>query len=314
MPHPRAAPHTPHRNSQPPPEPRPRSHPQRRAAVSPGLDDARWRSLLDQHARRSAAPLVRRRRSDGRRSARRRRGPATSAGHRRAASGDTATSAERRPARSSRSAPTTRGPPHPHPPTASPCPNPVPGATRNGERPAHRVSTTLAGARCSTSSTRAGVPRRTARRQRSGGRRPARRRRRGAAADLGTSQQRPATRQRVPNDVRRAAAAVPHHARPPAPPPTNSQPLPEPRPGATHNGKRSAHRVSATLAGARCSTSETPQTLAGPDGIGACQPRQTASSRHTRQTSAPATVVTRPGQSARTPTTATAAPASAGVA
>lgn len=70
---------------------------------------------------------------------------------------------------------------------------------------------------------------------------------------------------------------------------------------------------SPTPTSAACSATEA-YTLDGPAGIGALQLRQTASSRHTRQTSAPATATTIVGRASRSPTTATAAPASAGVA
>ena len=55
-------------------------------------------------------------------------------------------------------------------------------------------------------------------------------------------------------------------------------------------------------------------TLAGPDGSGACQRRHMASSRHTRHTPPPTRALTSTGRSRLSPHTASAAPASAGVA
>lgn len=57
-----------------------------------------------------------------------------------------------------------------------------------------------------------------------------------------------------------------------------------------------------------------PQTLAGPVGIGACQLRHIATRRQTVQTLAPAAATTTTGRSSREPPTVTKAPASAGVA
>ncbi len=111
-----------------------------------------------------------------------------------------------------------------------------------GGRPAHRVSTTLAGARCSTTGTRSTRTRAAAppgteaaeRRAASGTSTAAWRRN----ERRGTAGQRPATRQRVPNDVRRAAAAVPTHARHPAPtPPSRVTTRPSPVRGVPTHGE-----------------------------------------------------------------------------
>ncbi len=180
VPRPRAAPRTPpptvtrhpdHTSrSQHPAEPRPRSHPLQGGRSAHRVSRLRPSGLrTSTTARRRAAPPARRRRSGGRRSARRRRRGATAnLGNGRAASGDTATSAERRPARSSRSAPPPRGTPHPttnsHPPPGSHEPQsaprraPSPESPATGGRSAHRVSTTLAGARCSTTTRTATIP------------------------------------------------------------------------------------------------------------------------------------------------------------
>ncbi len=60
----------------------------------------------------------------------------------------------------------------------------------------------------------------------------------------GTAGQSPATRQRVPNDVRRAAAAVPHPRGTPHPPPPTVSPIRASSPESPRTGGRSAHRVS----------------------------------------------------------------------
>ncbi len=140
--------------SQPPPEHRPRS-PREREGVR--LTGSRGSGLAAFAPRPPHAGVprrtARRRRSEGRRSARqRRRGAAANLGNGRAESGDTATSAERRPARSSRSAPpraaprthtppTVSTPPGSHQPAVSTRPSPVRGVAR------YRESVRLTGSR-----------------------------------------------------------------------------------------------------------------------------------------------------------------------